>query len=562
MIRIAYLIYQISDRQGKRLLSIFLFVSIIAAFLEFLLLVSLSGIVAFLGGHTDGAFPTHYVYLFSVLVICSFLFQITNVYIQAYTATKIGTDWSSKVFTILTEANYSALSGLKGADVLNFTVTETTRFTDCVILPMLMLCSRAAIAFTIVILLFYKFLVLSVGLFVILASIYAAIYITLKTKLQENSKVVSDSLEDRNDIVLSSFFNLKDIKINKILRSATVSEFITTGRAITRSQSLTYLFVHFPRYFIETTLLLVMIVLFLIEIIDHEFIIFAFAGFRLLPNIQAIYGAFATIQGAKTSYENTLKFFDEANIKLHSKIENTKEVKKLTSFGPTIEKIELHNLTFTYNKNEVFNSLNLILDFGTKPIMLLGPTGSGKSTILDLICGFYPEHYQNLRINAKSYDEIDIQDLQSNISYVSQNYFCRKVMLSDYLKELGYKLSDAKVVEVFTGLSLQFLVEDESVRNVVIEENFKNFSGGQRQRLAICFAILRHPKLLILDEATNALDERTAHKILNSILAMKINLIIITHQPIIQDRFTVIDLAKFPSQRTEHQTNLLGGNKR
>lgn len=562
MIRIAYLIYQISDRHGKGLLSIFFFVSIIAAFLEFLLLVSLSGIVAFLGGQTDGAFPTHYVYLFSGLVICSFLFQITNVYIQAYTATKIGTDWSSKVFTRLMEANYSTLSALKGADVLNFTVTETTRFTDCVIMPMLLLCSRAAIAFTIIILLFYKFPVLSVGLFVILASIYAVIYITLKTKLQKNSKVVSDSLEDRNDIVLSSFFNLKDIKINKVLRSATVSEFIATGRAITRSQSLTYLFVHFPRYFIETTLLLVMVILFLIEIINYEFIIFAFAGFRLLPNIQAIYGAFATIQGARTSYEYTLKFFDKANINLHSQIENKKEVEKITSFGPTIDEIELHNLTFAYNKKEVFNSLNLILDFRTKPIMLLGPTGSGKSTVLDLICGFYPEHYQNLRINAKSYDVIDIHELQSSISYVSQNYFCRKVILSDYLKALGYNLNDPKAVEVFMDLSLQFLVEGGAVRDVVIEENFKNFSGGQRQRLAICFAILRHPKLLILDEATNALDEQTAHKILNSILAMKINLIIITHQPIIQNRFTVIDLAKFPNQQTEYPTNILEGNER
>ena len=78
--------------------------------------------------------------------------------------------------------------------------------------------------------------------------------------------------------------------------------------------------------------------------------------------------------------------------------------------------------------------------------------------------------------------------------------------------------------------------------NVELEENYGNLSGGQRQRLVLALAILQNPKLLVLDEATNALDHATETRVLKVIMSLGIPLIMITHNPVMQDQFDIITL--------------------
>ena len=158
--------------------------------------------------------------------------------------------------------------------------------------------------------------------------------------------------------------------------------------------------------------------------------------------------------------------------------------------------------------------------------MVVGPTGCGKSTLVDVICGLYPSYYKNIKLNSQ-YHDINIKKFQSTISYVPQFFFCRKGTLGEFLLEANAQFSNRYAAKLLKDFELEFLIEGNQVKlEFLLEENFKNLSGGQRQRLVLVLEILRGPKLLILDEATNALDASTENKILQIIIDLGVPLII------------------------------------
>ena len=280
--------------------------------------------------------------------------------------------------------------------------------------------------------------------------------------------------------------------------------------------------------------------LFYTGLVDTQFIVFAFGSFRLLPHIQAIYGAIATIQGARSSYENTLDFLIKSEIPL-SDTTTMKNFRPRTS-NYAVRSINITDLSFKHDENTVFDTISLTIDLSEKPCMIIGSTGSGKSTLIDLICGLYPTKNENISLDGLSYEALDLNDFQHCISYVSQQFFCRKGRLSQYLKALNWNLDDPHVVELFRQMHLEFLLTGSGVADIMLEENFKNLSGGQRQRVALCLAILRRPSLLILDEATNALDHHTATAVVDYLSDLDIKLIMVTHQPLLAEKFNVLNL--------------------
>ena len=110
--------------------------------------------------------------------------------------------------------------------------------------------------------------------------------------------------------------------------------------------------------------------------------------------------------------------------------------------------------------------------------------------------------------------------------------------------EVDSRPENPSVIALFNDFELDFLIKKNKITDCELEENFKNLSGGQRQRLMLVLTVLRRPKLLILDEATNALDKKTEEKVLKTIMAASIPLIMITHNPVLQDKFNIINLGR------------------
>ena len=188
--------------------------------------------------------------------------------------------------------------------------------------------------------------------------------------------------------------------------------------------------------------------------------------------------------------------------------------------------------------NYIFSDLNFNINKGEK-IGLIGNTGAGKSTLINMIMGFlYPNHGQifvdNNLINATSKIEL-LKKWQKNIAYVPQNIYLKD---SSFIENIAFGINKEnidlqRVFEVSTKAEIKkFIDKTEKGFFTKVGERGILLSGGQAQRIAISRALYRKSNFLILDEATSALDNITEEKIINSIFSLgnDLTLIMIAHR--------------------------------
>ncbi len=177
--------------------------------------------------------------------------------------------------------------------------------------------------------------------------------------------------------------------------------------------------------------------------------------------------------------------------------------------------IEFVNVQFKYNEEEkeILKSVNLKLN-GGRMSSLVGHSGAGKSTILNLIPRFYDAVSGDILIDGNSIYDSSITSLRSNISLVSQDI----TLFDDTVKNnIAYAIDEAKDEEILEAAKLSFC--DEFIKqmpngiNTLIGENGVRLSGGEKQRLSIARAMLKKSKIILLDEATSSLDADTESKI-------------------------------------------------
>jgi len=542
MLKISKIILAISNSKDKRFLGLFFFVSILATVVELVLLYLLSTLVGKLELVSIQKIEVSQLILFLLILLFSLIIQISNIRLQAFTATSIGIRWSTYVLKTLYSAQYRSLSNLKGADIVTYCVTETSRFTDYVVLPALQLFSRFLLVGVVSVVMILNFPFLTTVFITAFVIIYLLVFLLIRIKLNMHSAFVSEALEERNNIVLTSFLNLKTTLLKRDVREKIVRDFSTEGKKIVSSQSYTYTAVQFPRYIIEFALLFICTSIFYYGLIDVSFITFAFAGFRLLPHLQAIYASFALIQASSTSFENVDTYLKSNDLYKKSSGQNS----VISSVGSEniheVNSISFEKIYFKYGELTVLDDFSFTADLSKKPLMIIGKTGSGKSTLIDLMSGLYPDFYNNIKVNDVRYSDLNMADFQSDISYIPQMLFCRKASVWHYLHDIGVCSSDPQAVDIFKKFNLNFLLNKDGILNFELEENFKNLSGGQRQRLILALAILSKPKLLILDEATNALDDNTEKMVLETIISLDIPLVLITHHIVLSEKFNVLKL--------------------
>ncbi|MDA7596960.1 ABC transporter transmembrane domain-containing protein [Candidatus Pelagibacter sp.] len=184
-----------------------------------------------------------------------------------------------------------------------------------------------------------------------------------------------------------------------------------------------------------------------------------------------------------------------------------------------IGNIKFENVSFKYSKTEeeVLKNVNLEIK-GGKMSALVGHSGSGKSTILNLIPRFYNIDSGNIIIDNQSINEVKIASLRKNLSLVSQD----TTLFDDTIKNnIAYANSDASEEEIIEAAKLshctEFIDELPKKYETIIGENGVRLSGGQKQRLSIARAILKKSSIILLDEATSSLDSETEEKIQTAI---------------------------------------------
>lgn len=262
--------------------------------------------------------------------------------------------------------------------------------------------------------------------------------------------------------------------------------------------------------------------------------------FGAVAAIYTMYGSFSKqflmigkyipeLSGCLANAENIFEFLDTKR-----EPENWYDSGNDDKCGDSNHAVEVKNVTFSYNKEQ--NVLdNLSLDINVNEcVAITGASGCGKTTLSKLMLGLYPVDDGDIRLLEKSIKNQSLSETRANIAYVPQDAY---LFNGTVMENIRYGNAQAGDEEVYEAAKLanahEFIEKLENGYNEMVNDGGVNFSGGQRQRLAIARAVVSEAPIIILDEATSALDpdsERKVNQALRNIKGRK-TIIMIAHRP-------------------------------
>ena len=355
--------------------------------------------------------------------------------------------------------------------------------------------------------------------FLIFGTYYALIATFFKKKLKNNSKIIADINQKQVRIVRESIGGIRDIILDNN-KKFYEEKYKVNDKKMRIKQAINELITAFPRYSLEGIALVTISflgVFFYLQSKSSSIAILggiAFGAQKLLPSLQTIYGSWARIKNYNSDIlevENALK-----NLK-KSIIIKPKEIN--TQFE-NFKVISLLNISYKYKNSSKYCLKNVSLQIEKGQFIgFIGKTGSGKSTLVDLLMGLLKpsggEIYIDKKLINNKYQDYYSNLLQRCISHVPQEVFLRNesilsnIVNSQYSKkDLNLALKVSKVKDFVSKL-------DDGLETIVGERGVK-LSGGQKQRIGIARALVRNKQILVLDESTSALDEITEKMILSN----------------------------------------------
>jgi ATP-binding cassette, subfamily B, bacterial PglK len=334
------------------------------------------------------------------------------------------------------------------------------------------------------------------------------------------TKIIYQSVDD-------SFKGFKAIK--SLGKQKFFSEFLKRGtNQVFKNDLKSSIIISSPRYFLELVLVIFLISYLSINILNQgidynsfpTIAIFTLAGLRILPSAAIISNGILMI-----SYCN------EALSIIYTDLKKYKNEKSLPLRKVNFEKfIEFKEVSFSYNfsKKEILNKINFKLN-KNEFIGIIGNTGSGKTTFVDILLGFLKPTEGRILIDSKEQDLVSLNSL-GKVGYLPQENFIINDTLEanialDYNKK---EINPVKLKKVLSFLKLNQFVESLPQKiDTLIGENGIKLSGGQRQKICLARLLYHDKEIIVLDESTNAIDKISEKNIIQSVSLLKNKTIIL-----------------------------------
>lgn len=486
--------------------------------------------------HTGLLLPVTIIFIFSIFL--SAYIKLLNIWATERLSASIGSDFSSSAFERTLYQPYSVHISRNSSDLI---ASVSVQIKTCLAILKSVLNMISAL----VVLLSITFVLIIVDwrvaflIFSVFGALYALIRLFAKTRLDINGKKIDELTKNQVRYLTEGIGAIRDV-----LLSGNQINYVRIYRKkdfrLWQLSAQNNLISISPRYILEAfgLLILASISYGLVQLNNQTSEILPVLGAialgaqRLLPTSQIIYSSWAVFVGNKAALSSVLKLLNQPI---------PKEIKVKNSYKSNFQKeIVFENVSFKYgsSRKEVLKNISFKIKKGER-IGIIGKTGSGKSTLIDILIGLlYPSKGAVFVDNKKldytnNYQEII--NWRTNIAHVPQSIYLSD---SSIAQNIGFGIPKDEINYDLVKDAAQKAQIDDFINQLpkgyltYVGERGVKLSGGQRQRIAVARALYRNAKLLVFDEATSSLDNSTEKAIMNSIenLTPDLTVILVAHR--------------------------------
>ncbi len=407
--------------------------------------------------------------------------------------------------------------------VVGATILNGLTFIANIVMTIAVLCALFYINFSITLITFVSF-----------GAVYLIVIKLIRNRILDNGYRISEESKHLVRLVQEALGAIRDILINGY-QEGYCKIYKESDKTMRIAQAMNHSIGNSPRFVMESFALLFISVLAYFLVSQDQGIVkaiplmgtIALGAQRLLPIIQQAYSMWVGMLAAKGSLDDVLGLLNQ-NAPINAVV--TREKISFTNC------IEFKDVTFRYGKKHaiVLNKINLKIKKGSR-VGIIGKTGSGKTTLIDLILGLLFPDDGHISIDGVNLTQLNIGGWQKNIAHVPQAIFLADATIAENIA-FGIspeELNDQRLKEVSDMAQLtDFIASLPDGVNTKVGERGVQLSGGQRQRIGIARALYKKSKVIIFDEATSALDDETERAVMNVIngLSEDLTILIIAHR--------------------------------
>jgi len=471
----------------------------------------------------------------TIAFILSALFAGAIRIILLYTTTRLsfaaGADISISIYNRTLFQEYSVHVARNSSEVIDGIITKTNQVIKGVLYPTLIMLSSMILLIGIIFALFVIDIFAALMASIVFGVLYWVVIFFSRKRLKENSKCIAVQSTQIIKALQEGLGGIRDVLVDgsqqfycQIYRSADLPLRKASGNNIFIGG--------FPRFAMEAIgMTLIASLAYLLTQNNHGLTTvipvlgaMALGAQRLIPTLQQAYSAYSSLKGTKSSLEDVLNLLDqELPIYENQPISFEKE-------------IELKNLSFRYKKESpwVLKHLDLKITKGSR-IGFMGVTGSGKSTLIDIIMGLLEPTEGEFTIDNCSISKQNKSSWYAHIAHVPQNIYLSDSSIEENIafgipkEQINHQRLEKAAQQAQIAESIEEL--QDGYQTFVGERGIR-LSGGQRQRIGIARALYKQADVLIFDEATSALDNETEQAVMETIegLGNALTILIIAHR--------------------------------
>ena len=531
-------LWRFFSKKNKEKLYWIIFLNILAGFSEFL---SLSLVIPFINilDSSNVELKNNNIQFFANLFNIENQFQL-KIFISILFILGIALSGVIRTISIISNSRYSASIGTQlncdlYQNILNqpysffkknesnsliSTCTIFIKETITCINAILNIITSIFIIFFIILLLYKTNPSIALSFFILFSFIYYLISKRTNAVLRKNSKKITVHTDLIIKKIQESLLSIRDILMYET-KGIHLNQFHSYNFNLRRKESNNFIISTFPRFSLESLAIIVFILISLIGLIINKdenlnfavLGVLAFSAQKLLPLFQNTYLNFSFIKGKLASINKVLYFLELESLEYKSSKRINIDFKEI--------KLKKVSLNFEAKKENVFENVNLSILCGEK-IGIIGKTGAGKSTLIDLLIGLVTPSKGSVYVNDKDIhsDFSFKKSWMSMVAVVPQDIF---ILDGTLISNITYGVSSENINYDRLKNSIKIAQLESFVNGQTkgletsIRENGKNLSGGQKQRIGIARALYKNCKFIIFDEATSALDSNTENKIIEAI---------------------------------------------